>query len=116
MNTKELKNTLYEIEQENLDTLLAEVIRQALELEGEEIKQSLLDSYKDLGLKYDLDKHFFIAFVDGITSIIEENVELAKEHIRIDEYILDASWLAYQITLQNLLLKLELLSEDETVF
>ena len=116
MTTTESKSKLLEIQKNNPESLLSEICTQALEAENKNPIKFLIEMYGDLGLKYGLDKSFFIRNLDDIESTIDDNIELAKKHIRIDQFIVDASWFAHQITLQNLLVEFDLFIQDDALF
>ena len=116
MNTTDVKNKLRELQKQESGSLLSEICAQALEAENENPITFLTEMLGDLGLKYSLDRNFFITYIDDIELAIESNTELAKKYIRIDQFSIDASWFAHQITLQNLLVEFNLFIENDALF
>ena len=115
MNTKELTTKLSEINQSNPDSLLYEITTAILE-SNENPSELLLQLHGDLGLKYSLNKEFFLTYFHEISDIIDNNLPEAKKHISIENYTIDASWFVYQFVLELLLVNLEIISENQCLF
>ncbi len=118
MTNTEIKNELIEIQRYHPESILSDICEKALDSETEldTLAELLKSQHRDRGIKYSLDKHFFIAHLDEIESIIKDNLEYAKGHISLESHVLDASWFAYQVTVQDLLVKLDLLQKEDARF
>lgn len=116
MTHNEITNQLIDIQKNEPSRLMAEIITEVLAINTVDPIISLTERVGDLGIKYSLDTNFFTTYIEDIESIIKENPERAKKHIRLEHFVNDASWFAYQITLQNLLVDLGYFIEDEDLF
>ncbi|MCR9171540.1 MAG: hypothetical protein NXI10_03545 [bacterium] len=118
MNNTEIKKQLFELQKDNPESILWDICEKVLvdEHSFDTMAEFLLSLYRDNGLRYDLANEFFDAHVDEIESCIQDNLELAKKYIDIETFRIDASFLAYQIVLQELLLDLGLLKKEDAHF
>lgn len=118
MNNTELEKQLLELQKGNPESILWDICEKATVDENSfnSMAEFLLSLYRDIGLRYDLANEFFDAHVDEIETIIVDNLELAKKYIEIETFRIDASFLAYQIVLQNLLVELGLLKVEDAHF
>ncbi|GAB5417028.1 MAG: hypothetical protein Crog4KO_18940 [Crocinitomicaceae bacterium] len=110
-----IKKRLYEIAlSENGNLLENEIAVESIETE-DPIKY-LEDMYRNNGLKYDLPDVFFETFTDEILEAIEEARIKVKWMMHSKNYAIELSFLAYQLTLEKMMVHFGLISTEDTFF
>lgn len=117
MEDIDIKKRLYElalIENSKVNSIEKEIAIAATETEDP--IQYLRDMYRNNGLKYDLQSEFFEMYRGEIISIIEHSSLKVRWLMNSGNYMIELSFLAYQLTLEKLMLHFGLLSTKQTFF
>lgn len=117
MTNTEIQNQIIEIQKENPNSILWDICEKALTDGSENLITFLLEEYGDRSLQYHFDESFFQSHLFEIQQIVKDNLELAQRHVTIDNFVIESSWLAYQVKLQFLLIrKLKVLPYSEMLY
>lgn len=115
MEKKEIENLLRAIV--SVDT--KESMKKAIAVEAIETDdpvQHLLEMYGDNGLRYSLNEECFLLYVEDIVKIIDNYEGEFPIEINRSNYTIELAFFAYQITLQDLLLRFGLIEEEFRIF
>ncbi|MCR9171525.1 MAG: hypothetical protein NXI10_03470 [bacterium] len=113
----DIKKKLYElalVQDNKVNSIEKEIAIAATETEDP--IQYLRDMYRNNGLKYDLQSEFFEMYRGEILSIIEHSSLKVRWLMNSGNYMMELSFLAYQLTLEKLMLHFGLLSTKQTFF
>ena len=115
MNTIEINKRLHRIALgDHDDTIRYEIATQAIE--NENPARYLEEMYKNNGLRYDLDDPFFFIYVEDIVQTIENHKRPIEIKLSLDNYPIELSFLAYQITLQNMMISFGMIKEEDAAY
>ena len=118
MTNTEIKNQLINIQKEaEEDSITYDICKDALEeqTDFENPVEYLLERYGDTSLIYDLNEDFFNAYPSDILSALMTHPKRLQS-LNKNNIVNEASYLAYQIYLQDILADLGLFVEDNTLF
>lgn len=96
------------------DTIRYEIAQQAIERINPALY--LKEMYQNELIKYDLDEPFFFIYVQDIVQTIENHNRPIKINLSLDDYTIELSFLAYQITLQNMMISYGMIKEDDAAY
>lgn len=111
----EIKKQLYEMALLTTGNILEHEIALAA-TETDDPIQHLREMYRNNGLKYDLGDEFFEAYLAEILSIIGESDLKVRWLMNSGNYMIELSFLAYQLTLEKMMVQFGLLSTKQTFF
>lgn len=115
MTTIEIKKKLYALALRKHGNILEQAV--ALEAtETDDPIQHLRDIYRNNGLKYDLGDEFFEAYQSEILMTIDQSELKVKWLMNSGNYMLELSFLAYQLTLEKMMVRFGLILTEETFF
>ena len=118
MTNTELKNQIVDIQKEaGKDSITYDICKDALEeqTDFENPVEYLLERYDDTSLYYHFDEAFFTSYISDILFIINAYPKKV-ESINSKNLVKEASYLAYQIYLQDILIELDVLKKEDAQF
>ena len=76
----------------------------------------LKEMYGNKGLLYDMDELFFIEHIEEIVAVIQDHGHSVELEITIQDYASKLSFIAYQLTLQNMMVSFGMLTEEQLIY
>jgi len=99
---------------EDLGSLECEIATQAVNTDDP--VGYLQEMYRDKGIMYDLDEQFLINYIEDIVAVIENHDRDINLKVDAKNYTVQLSYMAIQITMQNMMISFDMLEEKDRVF